>query len=1477
MFLSLMIILQFGEFLLNHLNSILIGFNTLIGLIIFIRMMIHSRAELKTAPNYKFLQKSSNFISSFAYSLMVACTVTFIFALLSSMIAVNALYYVNNFKREFSNYNQLIATFQFPIFLPTILLIMGSFAIFYSFIEYILLAQPSQDGPMEIQRWIEKTFIDRFHPPWSYIMALIVFFIVVLLAPLITTKISLQFWTGLPYNAKIWLVVLIFLVWIMLGPIFYLSYYSQIGIAQSFYRGRKINLKKDKKSAFFYYIAILGIINTFYSFGKYLILIFDARPDTALNPVAAQGDFWPIIFNFIKEHSNWFTQEQIESIIAFFAIFPLGFTSFIFTTIIFGIVGFYAKFLSKEPLNTPKMVLFAAYIITGIAFSIFINTIVSFPYSFPTKFLNSIGFPLNTRKVEDQILLLRIFAIPLLIEKSINLFFLINFIFVNKSIKQQMEKLILNQAIISEDFSIFQKYMNHNDPQIRLKLFKHLLDYIKLDPKISENAKQQLADIFSSFIFDENPEIHQNFIQNSSILLGYFGFSQQLQLAYRLIAKESPQSIKMGFQVLNQILKSTKLLSNKDLTVFLEILKKISLKSYNKKIFSQLTDFLSNLRRFYPELTQKLVLSFIQSTPRFENLLGLNFIAQFPNFLQYEKRLIVSSLRKFLKQMDVELVQSALHAFVRFVSIDITLIPDLMKEFNQITLNEKSIIQEKIGGVVQFNLLRPEWFMQFFDYLKVYLESHNYRIKADALIACGAMTAPISIYQFFDQIYPYLLQNIQAEEIQVQKAVISSLIVIAQTRSDIYKDSRFHRLFTYLIVDSHSEIRHQVYRFFKDGDPEYLLNDIAVLLKTPLDLEIRVDLLNILSQIIPSIIPYVDDIDLFSILMQQPFETSENRINLSVIQNLQDDKTTLFGFTRFHSAFNLFDSVATLLYDLTYYIPDKYPILIQFSKTHQNLESDLSIAKKLEFYARIVYEELSLERTVGIDFSISQFLNLVHNDFSKIQYHSTSVLIKYLPKLLKIAGDSHHDLFQIGFNLLKFKSQLSPVEKGNLLVFLTETISNNEKYYLSNISLLDFQKQKSISIIPYKDVLNKYMLFCMKDPNPEIQRFLLKSLHLLMIGFSDEGKIREFLIHTIRHSRDPKIKSSAMKFFTSLSIEINNRESISLFSKQLRSSSIEVKAQAIDSLGIILRAFPTISANNKSTEARIVRSLLYRAFYDSYSPSAPIQIRAIIIAHLQTILLIQPNFPVSLKILEQLSREPDESLASQAVSLLFDFIDFNQKKFGEELVILHRFSNSTHFSVQKIMADQIARLWENKIQISTLFPIIFNLTTSNFTEIRQLVFNIIFKIFRQNNSLIALFLQNLFSLTKKDDHEIRRDSLELILNIINNLPVSLEIVEKVNQIVLRMSADQSIEIQILVSQKMINLINQYPQYSTIYLHIISNFLRTNHSEIIKNILPACRVIIQNKAEYKKLLAKHVKKIFKKTQNPFLEPLLRELT
>ncbi len=1473
-------VFQLTDFLLNNLNSFLIGLNTLIGIIIFIRMMAHSRQELKTAPRYNIFQKASNFFGAFSYSLMVSLTVVFIIALISSMIAVNALYYINNFRREFANYNQLIATFQYPVFLPTILVLMAAFAVFYSLLEYLLMAQPSQDAPMEIQRWIEKTFIDRFRPPWSYLVAFIIFVVIVLLAPFITARLSLQLWTNFPPNAKIWLIILIFMSWIMLGPIFYLSYYSQIGIVQAYFRGRKINKKKDKKGAFFYYIALLGIFMTVYSFIKILILIFDARPDTALNPLDAQGDFWPIIFKFIKERSGLLTQEQIQAILAFFAIFPLGFSSFILTTIIFGLVGFYAKFLSKEPLNTPKMILFAAYIITGIAFSIFINTIVNFPYTFPTQFLNSIGFPLTTRNINDQILLLRIFAIPLLMEKTINLIFLINFLFLNKSLKQQMEKLVLNQAITNEDFEIFQKYLNHRDPSIRLKLFIHLVDYINLDPTMTDQARDQLSNIFERFIFDEDPNINQMFIENSAKITDLFTLSSQLNLCYRLIAKESPQSINMGFNLLKIALPYSQNLSDDENTQIFKVMKKIVLKSYNPQINNSFTEFLSNFRRSFPILTRKLIISFIQATPRFEILLGLNFISQFPKFVQSDKDIIILSIQNQLKKMDLEIIKNALHAYIRFALVETSLIPQIMTEFNQITLNEEPIIQEKIGGIVQFNLIHPEWFEQFFEYLRIYLEDSNISIKSDALIACGTLASPVNEFQFFNSIYPYFLQNIQSETIEIRKAVISSLIVIAQTRPDIYNDPRFHKLFTFLIVDPRSEIRHQVYRFFIDGDPEYIVRDIANLLETPISIGVRVDLLNILSQIVPSVIPYVDDIDLYRILMEQPFSNQENEVNMSVIQELQEDKTSLFGFRNFQSSFNLYDSIVALMYDLTYYIPEKYHILVDFYQKHQKLENDFSLAKKIEFYSKIIYEELSLTRTVGITFTLVNLIELIHQSFSKIQYHSTHIIIQYISKLLKVAPGFHKELFDIGYNLISFKSYMSDSDKGTLLVFFTEIITHSRGNYIQPITIPIFLKSKQITLNPFEKVLKPFLLFCMKNSHKQMENFIMESLQKMMTDFSDISKIQDFLVHIIHHSHDSEVKISAMKFFTSLPIEIKNRKNILLILNQLRSKDDNVKAQAIESIGIILRAFPTVNPDEKgpySSYAKVIRDLLYNAFYSSYSITAPIQIRATIIAHLKTILLIQPHFPVSLKILDQLSQEPDEVLAIQAVSLLFDFVDFHKEKLSEELVILHHYSNSPFASVQKIMSERIAGLFNEKVHLNVLFPIIFNLTTSDFPEIRQMVFNTIFLLFNQEPTLLPQFFYNLQKLTKQVNYEIRYDSFELLTKIVNILSLSEDLIGKFNETLLRLSMDPEMGIKIFISQNLVHLIHRYPQHSSEYLHIISDFIRLNNSEIVKNIIPACKAVIQVNQEFKPILEKRIKKVFKKTQNPFIDTLLKEIS
>ncbi|MHA1672665.1 MAG: hypothetical protein ACTSYI_03475 [Promethearchaeota archaeon] len=1478
---TLQIMLQLAPFLLKNLNSIIIGFNTLLGLIVFLRMMKHTRAELGTAPKYTPWQKLGNLMSGTVYSAIVACAVMFVFALISSMVAINALHYIHFRRPDLSNFFQLIALFQFPSFLPLVLLFMAVFAIFYSLFEYTLMARDSSDAPMEIQRWIEKTFIDRFRAPWSWFMAIIVFFVVVLLTPIITSFFSVQYWGYLPPNALKWIIVVVFLLWIMMGPIFFLSYYSQIGIAQAFFRGKKSNLKKNKKTAFFYYIAILGILTTVYSFFKILILILTDSLDGASNPLEAQGAFWPVVMEFIRTNSDLFTQEQIDTFLAFFAILPTSFSMFIITTCIFGLLGFYAKFLSKEPLNTPKMVLFAAYIITGIAFTIFINAIVNFPYAFPTQFLNSIGFPLDTRDLVDQKILLRIFAVPLLVEKSINLIFLINFLFRKKTLRDQVEKSILNQAIMSEDLQVFGKYLTHKDTRIRTLLVDHLLDYIRLQPRMTPGVKTQISKIFAQFLFDPDESIQQKLLHSLNLILENIEVETQYAIAQRLLEENSSSSIKLSFQVLYHMLEQHSNDPDEHSNLIFHLPEYV-LRSGTPEIQSNLMNFMNKLKRKNLPETQNFIFYLLQTKNRFNLLFAYNFIAQFPNIMKDQTLSLVPIMENHLKQMDIELATGCFHTFVRIAVNEVSLIPKVMAEFNNLTLKEYPIIREKIGALVQFNLAQPEWFSQFFAYLKIYLEDPNTQIVADSTVALGIMATPISLESFFSEIYPYFSKLIQSGNLLVKKAVISSLIVIAQTRKDIYKDERFQRLFTLLIVDPHPDIRHQTYRFFIQGDPKYILMDIAVLLKTPLELSIRIDLLNVLSQISSEIIPYVDDLSLYDILTTQPIGEMHNLnyIALEKIHELQQDKSTIFGFNSFNQTFSLYDAVVALLYEITYDIPEKYDLLLNFTRQYQKYEGDLSLAKKLEFYCKIVFDELSLTRIFGINYSLADLITMIQSDFVSIQSHGAGVLLEYLPQIYKKNTDYHREIFEIYASIyVQVSKKNLPItikSRGDLLLGMVQIIVDNQDLYFTKMNFSLLPKRKEIMKNPFKYTVSPFILNCMGINDAQMQRNLLHSMNLLVDNLTEKQFVRDFLINTLQKTSNPNMKISAMKSFTALPIIIEEQRNINIFLSQLKSKQAGVKAQTIESLGFIVRAFPTIPIKGKGKNANLVRKILYKGFYDQYSISADISIRTTIIHQLQTIILIQPNFTVSLKILEQLSREQDEKLAFDSIQLFFNYIDFTQKSLGEKLIVLHRYSNSPHHSVQKAIAEKISETWAQKIQISALFPIIINLTTSQFQDIRSMVFEAIFEIFVGHPKVMASFCQNLFKLTKDDNAEVRSDALEVLYRIATTLPINMEDIQKINQISQKLANDPSFEIRLLIGKNLSLMIKNFPQYYPAYVHICINFLRSNHPELIKLTIIACRKLIASNSDLNREIYRKGAKIFKKTQNPLLETLLTDI-
>jgi len=501
------VILIEREAIISLINYGMILLNTIIGILIFTRMLKYVRRELKTAPKYTFRQRSANFLSAVLFSLMVSLSFTFVFALISSSIAINAILAILNIRPDLRGMVDFIRAFQFPSFLPITLFIMGVFALGYSFYEYIMLARTGQEGPMEVQRWIETHFIDRFNPPLSYLAALILFFIIVLLAPTISSYLAIKHWDVPEYFTPAWIIGLILLMWLTLGPIFYLNYYATSGLAQTYFRGRRTNLKKDKKTAIFYILAIISMITTVYGFFKYIPMLFGTFPATKLDPIEAQGEFLPFNLKNLDKVNIEITSEQRQLILMVFAIIPSDYAMFVLTTCAFGLFGFYTKFMSKEPINTPKMVLFAAYIICGISFSIFLNSFVKYPYTFPYQTLRDFGLDLDFSKPQDQLLMVRIFGIALVAEKFLNIIFLINFLIIKKDIRKNADEWVLNKAIIGDDFQTIQKYRNHEDPEMRKLVAESILSYIRIKENIPEKSSQPISNILEELIMDENGEI----------------------------------------------------------------------------------------------------------------------------------------------------------------------------------------------------------------------------------------------------------------------------------------------------------------------------------------------------------------------------------------------------------------------------------------------------------------------------------------------------------------------------------------------------------------------------------------------------------------------------------------------------------------------------------------------------------------------------------------------------------------------------------------------------------------------------------------------------------------------------------------------------------------------------------------------------------------------------------------------------------
>lgn len=1455
------------------LNSGLTLLFTFIGIVIMIRCWIYIQQELKTSPVYTKGQKIRNTISAMTFSVMVSFAIIFALAMISSIFARNALLILPSVEKTIWT-EEMVKAFQFPNFLPITLFVIMGFSFFYPVYEYYLLSKPSQEGATEIQQAIENKLIDRFESPWNTLAAMVLFFFIVLLAPLVTSYIALNYW-NIPSNLSDgWAVGIIFLVWLLLGPMFYLSYYTYNGTAHAIYRGRRVILKKEPQIMIFYIIAILGIISTIYSLISfsidYIPIFWGKVPESVSNPSVTRSGAVEEIVTFLAQINPDITSEEIEKIQMFFILFPLDFLGFIFTTCLFGLFGFYKKFLSKEPLNTSKMVLFAAYIITGIAFSIFMNAMYKYPDFFPDDNLGLIGLNLDFSRTTDRELIYRTFGFAILIQKFLNIYFLVYFLFWDKSIPQNADEWVLNRAIIANDFETLKKYSSHENVEMRLLVTDTVIKYVQMKDHLSKQTAKHISVIIGELFSDENSDIVQKLKSEIDNIILKLDKKSLTTTLIELLESKDKQKIKQARNVLRQIVR-------RNIMNPLELCEELIQKNLSSEGYQVVFQIVGLYEKQEHKAVWKFIRPLLSNTSKIRVTSGaLDVIDKAPrNFVQ-ESHELNNIFLELLKYRDTGLITATLRTFGNYAVVVPDIIPKLMETFNEIRDSDDEIVRQKIGIVVKLTGIKPEWFENFFQYIEQYLKSPILQYKSDAAVALGSLAARISVDLFKKLLYPHFQLLVNSPSVDVRKATVSSLIVIAKTREDIYAQEFFQHLFSPLLIDEVKDIRHQVHRFFIEGDsPHYLLDDIAILLKTPLSTLVRIDLLNILSQIAAKIVPHLDKVELLPILISSADDIDES-LEYAEIQELKDEKTTFFGFKEDFQTMTVYGTTLALIAEIFYYAPQKYDDLFVYLEAHYSKGGEIALAKILDIYSRIFLEKISNKRNAYPDITIDNIIFKIRENFTKITANINGILIKHLKTLYSIDTGYFNEIFEVLYNLLLLNIPVSPkVMKQTLILFAT-LIGDHSKKGFKTHKILNYKTNKSEKVNPYEETFKPLIYKQMQSRESIVQEGVSEALNRLLQATNQAKLVRNLIVDTLRTSKDARTKITAMIVLMSIPMESESSKVLSIIEHQISQNDPDVKAKAIEVLGFFIHRFPTLSKRDDRKQYKRIKSLIYTYFVKLYNVNNPLVVKKAIIQEISKITLVQINIPICLKLITRAVQDPLPEVATQALETYFNFAEKNnihKIRFQQDI---RSFANTSVVEVHKILVTKLLEYHQKGTRMQIVIPTLLKLASSDNPEIRSTTHGVFMAIFRTNPEDFLDYFDIIFKLISDRNPAVRKDAGKMILQVLFMNPELFAENNRIFYSFQRLAFDSNEDVRFMLASNLDTLVSKFPERTNDVLNMCYNLLRFNDEEVIHIISLVLKDIWQKQPNFQPDIFSKLTRFYKKTQDAELLTLLAEL-
>ncbi len=1444
----------------------------LVGFVMFVGIYRYSSRELRIAPRNTRMDRLRIYFSSTIFALLIVLVVLFIVTIILTAIGENWILALDfgvpvsqggttviqplepAWQVEFG----FIQALEWPTFIPISTVLIGLYIIGYPFFEMAFLTRRGSDSPTEIQRLLESNVIDVLPRPLNYVVASGYLFILYIVPTYLIYVAFQKYFPGWQDLLQLNL-LLVSITWFTIPAFFFLNYYASFGIASMFLTSVGKGFKSKS--------PVTNLINLI-TFGISVILLITTTynfADNTANLLKAgiSGNTATMLPSIILQNPSGITKVVLDLINAlipsnpalmssindFFAVFPFELLLFFITVCVVGLWGFYSKFLSKEPLNRPILVLFASYIIGAVGINVFINVVLRIPNAFPEGFLvPAFTNPNNYAYGSTQYMadywnhftpLRLLFYIPYYLNYALLFVLVVYNVLSNKELKLDIKESVFNYGIQSKRIDILSKYTKSPKEKTQLAVLDNIYRIMKTTQTEPSQIISALKVMITSGTFNINLLANKTLRllakKHTSTLIAPV-FLAGIQAESDVARKGVTQSlVRVGRKQPNKIIRLYKELITSDLNAFAQQAIVTSLKELNA----------TNLN-----ILENVVLPLLDHELASVRIGILKIAKKQASHLQAKSVEIVPKLLQFSKQEEEEEVGLIIELAGTLGTYNPALASDVLprlKEMLQTT--SLGIKQKTVHALLNLMITLPARIDEFLPQITEFLKDPAVEIRAEVGTTLCEIGPARATTQIFDHIKNILRQvlNDQAEEVRVQAAC--AIASIGKANSNLLeKDPDFKNLVEMIIKDPAVNVRAKSIELFIDYatiSPSKIIFDILlnILAKNLLVVSNRT-IFEIISHIVESF-PKDGDIKplLNSVLTTDRTDDEIRREITEILHQISRIRTQTLKV--------IIPVLLELVNDNKDEIATSAVMAIGDITQLQLSQPQFPEAVNPEAIVNLLIEICKKRPGLPRVKAVTSIANI---------YEFSPILDKKIyPVFLDLQKETEPEVVQriihVLTNMVCSKKEEFAPQKGEQLIngqWVPSTKFNSE----------------------FLPALNQMMIIKDKGVMDELSLALNK----IVATFPDASQeIGEFLKHSIGSDQSYKIRLVALSVLGNFAPVLEEPQLINaLVLATSKWQPEEIRANALNAIGTILEKISE-KISLDPVHLKRVRSLIRALFKKHFLKDPRLEVRRYFANTLVMIAKKRPAIDKTYLFLRHLVIDEDEQISMIAIRGFFAAINMYPQKIPEYAHFFRGFGRSHHLLTRKALKEEIRYILNKTGKMEQVLPTILLQAGDENQDVCHAAFEDFKTLFEKHPEEVDYFHDILQKLMQANKKTTRVEVIPAVIVFLMNHPDYITSGDQIFQIYLDLSRDPigDVRLQMLVSLKQVLKLASNNQLNPIF-QALFRLVHENNRQIQDLAVECFHILLERFPSRISDMLRDLVKLNSREQNVLMTQFIKEM-